>query len=169
MFTGPKKPTRVAERSPRASLGRRTVCGRTEQRRPPVSKRYETKVRMVWERFLIVAAALKSPTINGYNAQGVNLTFSFLFSVARARLYAAEVLLGLQALHAHGVAYRDLKPENILLDACGHVRLSDFGLSTAVARFDTGATTCCGTPAYMAPEVRYTYVYVYMHVYRFTR
>ena len=24
------------------------VCGRTEQRRPPVSKRYETKVRMVW-------------------------------------------------------------------------------------------------------------------------
>jgi len=34
--------TRVAAPSPRASLGRRTVCGRTEQRRPPVSKRYET-------------------------------------------------------------------------------------------------------------------------------
>ena len=38
----PKKPTRVAAPSPRASLGRRTVCGHTEQRRPPVSKRYET-------------------------------------------------------------------------------------------------------------------------------
>ena len=37
----------MAAPSPRASLGRRPVCGRTEQRRPPVSKRYETKVRMV--------------------------------------------------------------------------------------------------------------------------
>jgi len=43
----PKKPTRVAAPSSTASLGRRSVCGRTEQRRPPVSKRYETKIRMV--------------------------------------------------------------------------------------------------------------------------
>ena len=39
----PKKPTRVAVPSLRVSLGRRTVCGRTEQRRPPGSKRYKTK------------------------------------------------------------------------------------------------------------------------------
>jgi len=65
---------RVTAPSPRASLGRRMVCGRTEQRRPPVSKRYEIKVRMVWGSFLIAAAALKTPTRNGYNAQGVNLT-----------------------------------------------------------------------------------------------
>jgi len=39
-------------------------------------KRYETKVRMVWGSFLIaIAAAEKTPTRNGYNAQGVNLTF----------------------------------------------------------------------------------------------
>jgi len=30
---------------------------------------------MVWGSFLIAAAALKTPTINGYNAQGINLTF----------------------------------------------------------------------------------------------
>jgi len=70
-----KKPTRVAAPSPRASLGRRTVCWRTERHRPPVSRRYETKVRMVWGSLLIAAAALKTPTKNGYNAQGVNLTF----------------------------------------------------------------------------------------------
>ena len=60
----PKKLTRVAAPSQRAGLGRRTVCGRTEQHRPPVSKRYETKVRMVWGSFLIAiaAAALKTPT-----------------------------------------------------------------------------------------------------------
>ena len=58
--------TRVAAPSPRASLGRRTVCGRTEQRRPPVLKRYETKVRMVWGSFLIAAAALKASARNGW-------------------------------------------------------------------------------------------------------
>jgi len=29
----------------------------------------------VWGSFLIAAAALRTPTINGFNAQGVNLTF----------------------------------------------------------------------------------------------
>jgi len=71
------QPTRVAAPSPRASLGRRTVCGRTEQRRPPVSKRYETKVRMgVWGSFLIAAAALKTPTRTGSNAQGATSLFA---------------------------------------------------------------------------------------------
>jgi len=64
------------------SLGRRTVCGRTEQRRPPVSKRYETKVRMAWGSFLIAAATLKTPTRNGYNAQGVN---QFLYKLVIKR------------------------------------------------------------------------------------
>ena len=71
--TNPKKPTRVAAPSPRASLGRRTVCGRTEQRRPQGSKRCKTKVKLVWGRFLIAAAALKTPTRNGSNAQGSKL------------------------------------------------------------------------------------------------
>jgi len=51
------------------------LCGRTEQRRRQGSKRCTTKVRMVWGRFLIAAAALKTPTRHGYTAQGVNLNF----------------------------------------------------------------------------------------------
>jgi len=31
---------------------------------------------MVWGSFLIAAATLKTPMRNGYNAQGVNLTFN---------------------------------------------------------------------------------------------
>ncbi len=51
-----------------------------------------------------------------------------VFSEHRAKLYAAEMILGLEALHSYDCVYRDLKPENVLLDSKGHVRLTDFGL-----------------------------------------
>jgi len=56
----------VAAPSPIASLGRRNVCGRTEQRRPLVSKRYETKDKMVYGSFLIAASgAQNTPGVKG--------------------------------------------------------------------------------------------------------
>ena len=77
------------------------------------------------------------------------------FSEARVRLYAAEILLAIDALHKKHFVYRDLKPENVLLDGDGHARLTDFGLAKQLdpwALLD-GATTFCGTPSYMAPEI----------------
>ncbi|KAH9949742.1 kinase-like domain-containing protein [Amylocystis lapponica] len=47
-----------------------------------------------------------------------------------ARFYIAECVLAIEAVHQLGFIHRDIKPDNILLDKDGHIKLSDFGLST---------------------------------------
>lgn len=97
-----------------------------------------------------------------------------MFLEDEAKLYVAELILALGHLHEYGIIYRDLKPENIMLDREGHVKLTDFGLSKMVekwnhdSRLDADgdfaetvpprstsprASTVCGTVEYMAPEV----------------
>ena len=46
-----------------------------------------------------------------------------------AKKYIAEVVSGVEYLHEHGIVHRDLKPDNLLIDASGHLKLTDFGLS----------------------------------------
>ncbi|EPY51485.1 AGC protein kinase Ppk18 [Schizosaccharomyces cryophilus OY26] len=46
-----------------------------------------------------------------------------------AKIYIAEVVLGLEHLHNLGIIHRDIKPENILMSSSGHLKLADFGLS----------------------------------------
>ena len=76
------------------------------------------------------------------------------FPESRARFYAAEIVLAISYVHNLGIIYRDLKPENVLLDARGHVRLTDFGLSKeGICSSSSGATSFCGTPDYLAPEI----------------
>ncbi|KAH7886314.1 hypothetical protein F5I97DRAFT_1928170 [Phlebopus sp. FC_14] len=64
----------------------------------------------------------------------------------RARFYAAEIVEGVEGLHAAGVIYRDLKPENILIGADGHIVLTDFGLSKEFPR-RLAPTTAPPTPS----------------------
>ncbi|XP_075256444.1 protein kinase C epsilon type-like isoform X2 [Convolutriloba macropyga] len=70
-----------------------------------------------------------------------------------AKFIGAEVLLALKFLHLHNVIYRDLKLDNILIDSQGHVRLTDFGMCRKLKHSEDYATTLCGTPDYMAPEI----------------
>lgn len=64
----------------------------------------------------------------------------------RARFYAAEIVEGVDGLHAAGVIYRDLKPENILIGSDGHIVLTDFGLSKEFPRRNA-AITAPATPS----------------------
>jgi RAC serine/threonine-protein kinase len=76
------------------------------------------------------------------------------FTPERVRFYSAEIVLGLEYLHANGVIYRDLKPENILISQDGHIRMTDFGISKeGLVAADDRTATFCGTPEYLAPEV----------------
>jgi len=75
------------------------------------------------------------------------------FTERRAKIYAAEMIDALGNLHSNGVLYRDLKPENVLLDAEGHIRITDFGLSKQNMGMHEKTHSFCGTPEYLAPEI----------------
>ena len=53
-----------------------------------------------------------------------------LFTEDVTRFYMAECILAIETVHKLGFIHRDIKPDNILIDIRGHVKLSDFGLST---------------------------------------
>eukprot|EP00826_Nyctotherus_ovalis_P049482 TRINITY_DN5992_c0_g1_i1.p1 TRINITY_DN5992_c0_g1~~TRINITY_DN5992_c0_g1_i1.p1 ORF type:complete len:363 (-),score=132.27 TRINITY_DN5992_c0_g1_i1:1249-2337(-) len=86
-----------------------------------------------------------------------HLSLSEYFPEARARFYAAEVLLALEFMHSRNIIYRDLKPENILIDQHGNIKVTDLGLAKELTFTELngkGRTkTFCGTNEYIAPEL----------------
>ncbi len=60
----------------------------------------------------------------------------------------------LRYCHQLGIIHRDLKPENILYQTeedSSIIKITDFGLARFVQ--NELATTACGTPNYVAPEI----------------
>ncbi|KAJ3273588.1 hypothetical protein HDV01_004355 [Terramyces sp. JEL0728] len=71
-----------------------------------------------------------------------------------ARQYVSEMILGLEFLHQRDIVHRDLKPDNMLIDADGHIKLTDFGLSKigflgrrAIGVGDVSGSTSCLKPS----------------------
>jgi serine/threonine-protein kinase Chk1 len=72
-----------------------------------------------------------------------------------AHVYFTQLVSAIGFMHSRGVAHRDIKPENILLSADGDLKLADFGMATLFEYHGKRklATTLCGSPPYVAPEV----------------
>jgi serine/threonine protein kinase len=63
------------------------------------------------------------------------------------------MVLAISYLHQNNIIYRDLKPENVLIDKDGYIKITDFGLSKQNILDNFGASSFCGTPEYLAPEI----------------
>jgi WD40 repeat protein len=68
----------------------------------------------------------------------------------RAGEIAAQLLAGIEAIHAAGLIHRDLKTENVMLTLSRRVVVMDFGIARNLREMP--ADTIAGTPGYMAPE-----------------
>lgn len=75
-------------------------------------------------------------------------------SEGEARHFFRQIVSAVAYIHSQGYAHRDLKPENLLLDENHNLKLIDFGLcARPKGGMTTNLETCCGSPAYAAPEL----------------
>ena len=96
--------------------------------------------------FFIVMEVLAGPTIRDA------LDCGFEFKIEDAAVVVAQVLDGLERIHAEGVIHRDVKPENIKLQPERAV-VMDLGLAHISGSAQlTMSGDIFGTPRYMAPE-----------------
>ena len=78
------------------------------------------------------------------------------FSEKEAKDIIAPIFDALIYCHKLGIVHRDIKPENLLFNSkdmnAAVIKVSDFGLARFLIE-DKFATTTCGTPGYVAPEI----------------
>jgi eukaryotic-like serine/threonine-protein kinase len=75
-------------------------------------------------------------------------------SVREAVDFTLQVIDGLEAAREAGIVHRDVKPSNCFLDAEGHAKVGDFGISKSLQSEVnlTMAGSFVGTPSYASPE-----------------
>ncbi|KAL2098365.1 hypothetical protein ACEWY4_007572 [Coilia grayii] len=75
-------------------------------------------------------------------------------SEEETRVFFRQIVSAVAYVHNKGYAHRDLKPENLLIDDDHNLKLIDFGLcAKPKGGLGDELMTCCGSPAYAAPEL----------------
>jgi len=123
-----------------------------------MGRRHFTLTRLICSAHDNEWLRLVMPAFMGGDLAGLLEDLAKPMDVEAVQFYSGCIVLALQQLHLHGIAYRDLKPENILLSRDGWPVLTDFGL-VAFTKGERGdqpeqpAMSVVGTPEFMAPEV----------------
>jgi eukaryotic-like serine/threonine-protein kinase len=92
-------------------------------------------------------AAIVMELIDGVSLREI-LTHQGKTTAEAALVVLQGSLLGLAAVHAHGVVHRDYKPENVLVNGDGDSKLTDFGIAARAGDKPVPA----GTMVYAPPE-----------------
>ena len=70
------------------------------------------------------------------------------------RCWFRDLVLGIEYLHAQGVAHRDIKPDNLLLTHDDVLKIVDFGVSEMFEKnSDMTTVKSAGSPAFLPPEL----------------
>jgi [calcium/calmodulin-dependent protein kinase] kinase len=70
------------------------------------------------------------------------------------RYWFRDMILGIEYLHAQGIAHRDIKPDNLLITSDDVLKVSDFGVSEMFEKDpDMMTAKSAGSPAFLPPEL----------------
>jgi serine/threonine protein kinase len=75
-------------------------------------------------------------------------------TVSKAVVLMIQICAGVGYAHRAGLIHCDLKPQNILVASDGRAKITDFGISRALANIQANeyTDTVWGSPLYLAPE-----------------
>lgn len=63
-------------------------------------------------------------------------------SISEAKYYSAQLILGLEHIHANNISHNDIHSGNILIGNDGNLKISDFGLATEGLNYENRNYDC---------------------------